>query len=418
MTHKTHPARRLFALSTALLLFAGIAGATARGDAFHRRVRKLMAEVQPAFVFIGGGSGAVISSDGYLITNAHVVRAKTHFTVRLGSGHSHPAEVVGLNKEGDLALLRIRGATDLKHLPLGDSDAVSVGSYSIAVGNPLALGLVDQQPTFTIGVISAKHLYRGAYNDALVTDAPINPGNSGGPLVNLDGELIGVNGQIETRWGLRANTGIGLAIPVNQIKRWLPHLKKAGGENVPRGRLMGIRWKSTDKDGPAGALIRSVAEGSRAAEVGLEAEDLIVAAEGLPVWNPTRLMGILGGYPAGSRVTLSVRRGEETKNFTVTLQEPPEPGFKLDIGGPENKQVIVKEVTPDSAAHRAGLRKDDIVVAVAGQELTGPPRHKVLYAAMRMRQLVASGQQIALTVERKEKDETVQKEISFFPRGK
>jgi S1-C subfamily serine protease len=180
---------------------------------------------------------------------------------------------------------------------------------------------------------------------------------------------------------------------------------------------MGIRWEQEEEDAPQGAVIRSVAEGSPASTVGLKEGDVIVAAEGRPVWNVTRLMGILGGYPAGSKVTLTIRRGDATVEVATRLTKPPEPGFKLDIGGPDGNQVIVKEIQTDSAAARAGLKKGDVIVAVGGQKLSGPPRHKVLAAVMRMRQLVASGREIEFKIERTEDDETRESTIAFFPGG-
>ncbi len=396
-----------------------VAGSVSAADrAREDRLPALMENVRPAFVFVGGGSGAVISPDGYLISNAHVVGGKKKFTVRLGNGESHEARVVGLNREGDLALLKIAAAENLEYLPLGDSDAVPVGTYCMAVGNPLALGLVDQQPTFTLGVISAKHLYRGTYNDALVTDAPVNPGNSGGPLVNREGELIGVNGQIETRWGLRANTGIALALPSNQIKRWLPRLKKAGGKNVPRGAVPGIQWEAVQAEDSLGAPVKNVAECSLAAAVGLKAGDIIVRAADQPVWNVVRFRSILAGYPAGSTITLEVRRDQAAKTFTVSLQKPPRAGFKLRADGKKGGRVIVRSVEKHSAAARAGLKKGDVVVAVGKVTLSGPVRHQAIKAVIAVRRRMAAGTAVELTVERQQGEETIKKKIQFIPGGR
>lgn len=414
MIGKLKPIRRIIFL-TGLSFLIGACSVVAEtpGD----RVPELMASVRPAFVFIGGGSGAVISADGYLVSNAHVVRDEKHFTVRLGNGRSYEARVVGLNREGDLALLKISGANNLAHLPLGDSDSVSVGAHCMAVGNPLALGMVDQRPTFTIGVISAKHLYRGIYNDALVTDAPVNPGNSGGPLVNMKGELIGVNGQIETRWGLRANTGIGLAVPANQIKRWLPHLKKAEGKNVPRGHLPGIQWAAPRAENVPGAPVKNVARGSRAAAMGLQAGDIIIAAAGQDVWNVARFRSILGGYPAGSAISLRVRRNETTRQLEVKLQRPPKAGFKLGVAEKDKRRIAVEEITDGSAADKADLREGDVVLAVGERKLTGPPNHQIVTAALAIRQQVVMGREVELKIRRLKNGDTVEKTVRFFPGG-
>ncbi|MFP4026408.1 MAG: trypsin-like peptidase domain-containing protein [Candidatus Brocadiia bacterium] len=404
--------------TSALIILIGLLSApisSGVAEDFEIKLRDLMADVRPAFVFIGGGSGAIISPDGYMVSNAHVVGDKKHFTVRLGNGKSCKAYVVGLNREGDLALLKIQGVSELDYLPLGDSDALRVGSYCVAVGNPLALGLVDQTPTFTIGVLSAKHLYRGIYNDALVTDVPVNPGNSGGPLVDMNGHLVGVNGSIETRWGLRANTGIGLAVPSNQIKRWLPHLKKAKGKNVPRGHLFGIEWEGQPEDYVQGAIIRSVAEGSPASKFGLTAGDVIVKASGQPVWNVARFKSILAGYPAGSDIELTVQRDAELKEISVKVQKPPKAGFKLSIGGENKKHVVVKKIEDDCAAAKAGLLKGDLIIGVGQQKLNGPPRRQLIVASYLIRQFVAGGREVTLTVERSQNGKAVEKKIKFFP---
>ena len=213
--------RRLRAIALGgLLALTGLVTTRANPPALNSgAVAELVAATVPAFVFIAGGSGVLISADGLALTNSHVIGKQRAFNVRLGDGRSFKANVLGHHAFGDLALLQLEGGNDLPFLPLGDSDALQTGEFCMAIGNPLALGLLDQQPTISAGVISAKNRLSGNYADGLVTDASINPGNSGGPLINARGELIGINGQMQTRMGLRSNTGLGFAIPVNRVKR-------------------------------------------------------------------------------------------------------------------------------------------------------------------------------------------------------
>ena len=190
-------------------------------------------------MFIGGGSGVIVSPDGLMLTNDHVIGSKRAFTVRIGDGRSLKAKVLGTDPEGDLAALRIAlpAGETVPHLELGDSDELRVGDEALAVGNPFALGVLDQSPTFTVGIISAVNHTQGTYAECIVTDAEVNPGNSGGPLVNMAGEVVGINGQISTRFGLRSNTGLGFAISSRQIKLWLPRLEAAGGGDSSSGDL-------------------------------------------------------------------------------------------------------------------------------------------------------------------------------------
>ena len=213
----------------AAMIGVGAAAAFAADDSAD--LAAICVKARPAFVFIAGGSGVVIRPDGLMLTNDHVIENRRRFDVRLGDGRSFKAKVVGRDAVGDLAALQLdlpAGET-VPHLPLGDSEALRVGDEAIAVGNPFALGVLDQAPTFTVGIISAVHHTQGSYTECIVTDAELNPGNSGGPLINMAGEVVGINGQISTRYGLRSNTGLGFAISARQIAMWLPLLEQAAG---------------------------------------------------------------------------------------------------------------------------------------------------------------------------------------------
>ena len=241
-------------------------------------------KVRPAFVFIAGGSGVIVRSDGLMLTNDHVIGSKRSFTVRIGDGRSFRARVLGRDPHGDLAALALElpeGET-VPALALGDSEALRVGDEALAVGNPFALGLLDQDPTFTVGVISALHHTQGTYTECIVTDAELNPGNSGGPLLNMAGEVVGINGQISTRFGLRSNTGLGFAISSRQIRLWLPRLEAAGGDEVRHARLAGLDFTAVDRKTAESVIVLDVADGSHAAEAGFRGGHLF-ALQRLPV---------------------------------------------------------------------------------------------------------------------------------------
>jgi len=370
----------------------------------ERRLRDVLEKVLPAYVFVKGGSGAVISPEGLVITNNHVVRKAKKMDIRLGDGRSFKAVLLGRDPQGDLALLKIEGAGQpLPWIRLADSDAVRVGEFCIAVGNPFGMGFVDQEPTVTFGVISAVHQYSGNYSDAIVTDAPINPGNSGGPLLNMKGELIGVNGMIRTRWGLRSNTGVGFAIPANQVKRWLPFLEKAGGGIVRHGRLIGLAFEELKDGGAERAVVKEVKKGSDAEKAGFLPGDEILSCDGKPVWSPIRFRGILGTYPAGMEITVTVKRRGRTEKLVFKLPElrPGRFGFSLARPRGGDSHPRVGTVRKGSAAEKAGLKAGDEITEVQNRPLAGPVAAQVLRLTLWMRG-VPPGTEVSFTVKRKE----------------
>ena len=200
-----------------------------------RVARALVSEVLDraagAFMFIGGGSGVAIDPDGYVITNAHVVQGSKRWRMRSGAGKAYTADVVGRATMTDLALLKIRGEDLPPHLPLGDSDALHPGEPVVAVGNPFGLGNVDGVPAVSLGSVSALGVDRPRAWDCVVTDAAINPGNSGGPLINADGEVIGVNTMIFSTSG--GNVGLGFALPINRVRRVAAEIIRYGRRRNP-----------------------------------------------------------------------------------------------------------------------------------------------------------------------------------------
>jgi S1-C subfamily serine protease len=355
----------------------GAAAAPAVADPVD--LAELCVRVQPAFVFIGGGSGVIVSPDGLMLTNDHVIGSKRAFTVRIGDGRSFKAKVLGTDPEGDLAALRIvlpEGET-VPHLELGDSDALRVGDEALAVGNPFALGVLDQSPTFTVGIISAvnhtqgTYATEGTYAECIVTDAEVNPGNSGGPLVNMAGDVVGINGQISTRFGLRSNTGLGFAISSRQIKLWLPRLEAAGGGEVKHARIAGLEFEPAAPESAASVVVKDVADGSPAAAAGFAPGDAIVSLDGAAVANRLRLKGLLGIYPDGHRVPVIVNRGAGVATLEVMLTAPERAKLGLDLARARSDELAprVEAVADSSAAAAAGFQPGDEIVEWAGQRL-------------------------------------------------
>jgi serine protease Do len=269
------------------------------------------------------GSGFIISSDGYVVTNNHVVASGGDIIVRLARGSEHAARVVGTDPPTDLALLKI-DASNLAVLPLGDSDRLDVGEPVMAIGNPFGL---DQ--TVTTGIVSAKERFIGSgpYDEFVQTDASINPGNSGGPLLDSRGAVVGINSAIFSQSG--GSIGIGFAIPVNLAKTVLLHLRDRGA--VVRGYLgVAVRPVTPDAAEAAGlteqkgAVIESVVEGSPAERAGVRKGDVIVAVNGQPVAVPPELTRRIAGTPPGTRVELSLVRKGQSLKLPVELGRLPE----------------------------------------------------------------------------------------------
>jgi S1-C subfamily serine protease len=361
-------------LALGLVWAAGV-GAASAAPAVAEPVdlTELCVRVRPAFVFIGGGSGVIVRPDGLMLTNDHVIGRKRSFTVRIGDGRSFKAKVLGTDPVGDLAALKLEvpeGQT-VPHLALGDSDALRVGDEALAIGNPFALGVLDQAPTFTVGIISALNHTQGTYAECIVTDAEVNPGNSGGPLVNMAGEVVGINGQISTRFGLRSNTGLGFAISSRQIAIWLPRLEAADGGEVKHARIAGLEFAKGPKESAASLIVKDVADGSPAAAAGFAAGDAIVSLDGAPVANALRLKGLLGIYPDGHAVPVTVKRGDGEKVLEVTLTAPERAKLGLGLVRARSEDLAprVEAVEEGSAAAAAGFVAGDEIVEWAGQRL-------------------------------------------------
>ena len=396
---------------------AALVASAARGDA---DLTALCVKVRPAYVFIAGGSGVIVRPDGLMLTNDHVLENRRSFDVRLGDGRSFRAKLLGRDAVGDLAALKIEvpDGEPLPCLPLGDSEALQVGDEVLAAGNPFALGVLDQAPTFTVGIVSAVHHTQGTYTECIVTDAELNPGNSGGPLVTMAGEVVGINGQISTRYGLRSNTGLGFAIGSRQIAIWLPRLEAAGGEEVKHARLVGLEFASGDREKAESVVVTGVIEGTPAAAAGFRAGDAIVAIDGAPVVNGHRYAGLLGIYPDGHEVAVTVRRDGGEATLTAKLTAPARCKVGLDLRRPRGDSLVpvVGGVEAGSPAEAAGLRPGDEIVAFAGRRLAFSSREERKAFDRGLRTTIMVGDVVPLTVRRAEAEGTAEVELRLVGR--
>lgn len=313
------------------------------------------------------GTGFVIDKDGYILTNNHVVEKSDEIKVKLADGKEYAASIVGRDPKTDLALIKVNPDRPLTPLPLGDSDALEVGDWVVAIGNPFGLG-----NTVTAGIVSAKyrHIGAGSYDNFIQTDASINPGNSGGPLLNIAGEVIGVNTAIYSQSG--GSVGIGFAIPVNMAKQLVPQLKTG---KVVRGWL-GVMIQKITPDikeklhlsDEAGALVADVTAGGPADKAGIKRGDVVVSFDGRPIREMNDLPFVVASTPVGKTVTVEVLRKDRKESLQVKVGELKEEE-KLQAAGDKKPQfgMTLEEVTPDSAK-QYGLAVKSGVVVVEVQE--------------------------------------------------
>ena len=324
----------------------------------------------------GAGSGVIIDAEkGYIITNAHVVKAADNIYVTLDNDRRYTAEIVGVDEEADIAVIAI-DAEGLVEISIGDSEAIKVGDFAIAIGNPFQLA-----HTVTLGIVSAlgrSGLGIESYEDFIQTDASINPGNSGGALVDLEGRLIGINTAI---LGASRNVGIGFAIPVNMAMNITEQLIEHG--EVKRGRL-GVVVQTLTQDladafgleQEKGVVITEVEPGSSAEKSGIEPGDIILSVNGREIKDSADIRNYIGLLRMGSKVVLEVLRDDDKLEITAYItarRVASAEGDRYDrrLSGAvlsesddvEKPGIEVKEVKGGSAAQRNGLREGDIIVA-------------------------------------------------------
>ena len=270
----------------------------------------------------GVGSGFIMSREGYILTNNHVVEGADLIKVKLAGGEELGGRIVGRDPKTDLALIKVEASSALQPLTLGDSDALKVGSWVVAVGSPFGL-----EQTVTAGIVSAKGrvIGSGPYDNFIQTDASINPGNSGGPLVDLDGRMVGVNAVIQTSGASQGNIGIGFAVPVNLARRVAESLRRTGRFERP---WLGIAWDemegSPEPGQPRGIRVAAVFRDTPAARAGLRAGDVILRIAGQPISSSHDLLRALLSRPIGASLELEVRRGRQILRLPVTTARMPD----------------------------------------------------------------------------------------------
>jgi serine protease Do len=305
------------------------------------------------------GSGFIISKDGYILTNNHVIAKADKIRVKLTSGKEYDAEIKGRDPNTDLALIKIETKETLPTVILGDSDKLRVGDWVFAIGNPFGL-----EHTVTAGIVSAKGrvIGSGPYDNFIQTDTSINPGNSGGPLFNLAGEVVGVNTAM-----IAQAQGIGFAVPVNMAKSILEDLKTKG--SVVRGWLgVSIQEITPDiaenlklKDNK-GALVGQVFEGDPADKAGIKTGDVIVAIDGRTVANTNELLRIVAALPVGKKVPVKILRNGEEKTLTVEIAQRKEAQERAKGKTREFLGMTVQEITPEMARHFNLPQKAGVIV--------------------------------------------------------
>lgn len=342
----------------------------------------------------GVGSGFILSSDGLIMTNAHVVDGADEVLVTLTDKREFKAKIIGADKRTDVAVVKIE-ATGLPAVKIGDVSRLRVGEWVMAIGSPFGL-----ENTVTAGIVSAKQRDTGDYLPFIQTDVAINPGNSGGPLINMRGEVVGINSQIYSRSG--GFMGISFSIPMDEAVRVSDQLRSSG--RVSRGRI-GVQIDQVSKDvaesiglgKPAGAMVRAVEAGGPAEKAGVEAGDIIVKFDGKLIDKSSDLPRIVGSTKPGSRSTITVFRRGSTKDLVVTVAEveadkpvaSKAPARSEKAKGSASAQVFglavselsdtvkkeqaskggVKVEAATDAAAKAGLREGDIVVQIGNTEV-------------------------------------------------
>jgi serine protease Do len=321
----------------------------------------------------GLGTGFVVRKEGVIVTNAHVVAGANKVSVMARDGTVYPAKVLGADETNDIAVLKI-DAKSLSEVKLGNSNALAIGEWAIAIGNPYGFYLGNSEPSVSVGVISAtqRNLVgsgegQAAYFDMIQTDAAINPGNSGGPLVDADGEVIGVNSNIFSPSG--GSVGLGFAIPINRVARVVDDLMTHGSIRSP---WIGVRLKQAQSNNPRdqltqGAVLATVTPGSPAAKAGLQPGDVILREGSRVVHNPFDWYAALLDLRAGSPARLHVRRGAREFDVDVAVSDLPE------VSAPKVqvlRELELVTVTPAIAAEHSLRRQYGALVYKVGQDVS------------------------------------------------
>ena len=375
-------------------------------DPFFQFFRHFSPEMPRSFTQRSLGSGVIIDADGYIVTNAHVVKNAEKIVVKLDDQREFEARRVGIDEKTDVALLKIASPHDLTVAVLGDSDTLQVGDWVLAIGNPFGLS-----ETVTAGIVSAlgRVIGQGPYDNFIQTDASINPGNSGGPLIDVQAKVIGINTAIFSRGG--GSIGIGFATPINAVKGVVEQLKTQG--KVIRGWL-GVSIQNVTPDlarsfglkKALGALVADVTPDGPAARAGLQRGDIIINYDGTDIDEAHQVPAFVAETKIGKTVSITVlRHGEkltlyasvaEVPATTTAAPEAPEaqqswgltvsnitPGVARELGLQSTKGVVVTDVDPDSPAGDAGLQPGDVITQADRQPVRDVRDYRKAVAAKR-----------------------------------
>ena len=365
------------------------------------------------------GSGFFIDQEGYIVTNNHVTENADKIKVKLKNGKEYDAEIVGRDAKTDIALIKVKSWRDFRPVKWGDSDALKVGEWVVAIGSPFGL-----EHTVTAGIVSAKGrvIGSGPYDDFIQTDASINPGNSGGPLINMKGEVVGINTAIVSRSG--GNVGIGFAIPINLARGIMKQLKDSG--TVTRGWL-GVSIQNLTpelaeyygvKDGK-GALIGEVFEGDPAEKAGIKPKDVIIEVDGDKIEDSRDLSQKIAEIPVGEKINIKVVRGGKERTFRVNIVKrtddkeslaQKQPMEETDLGMTvssltrelarrlnisETEGVVVVSVEQNGPADKADVQEGDLILEIDHKHI------KTIEDYQLQIEKVKKGETISLLVKRK-----------------
>ncbi len=317
-----------FILYSLFSVLCALFSATAWGAVadIQNELADLIEKASKAYVKVGGASGAVVSADGYVLTNYHVVqgRLKQDWIIRVRGHGTFKGKVVGYDRgsadSGDIALLKLEGAKDLPYLEISSSDDLRVGQWVISLGNPYGV-VVDNQPSASLGVVSAVHLAHNPnglfYDDGIQTDASINPGNSGGPLIDLQGHLVGMTGRHSVRWKIRTSTGANYAVGASRVLRVLERMKI--GDEIYPNRLEGLILGPDTDQGTV--LVEEVGPGSQAESAGFRPGDQMIRFQGSRVTSAPSFTARIVPYAVGSKLVFDVMREGKEHRIETELRD-------------------------------------------------------------------------------------------------
>ncbi len=392
-------------------------------DPFRKFFEDFMGEMpEREYKEMGLGSGVIIDPDGYILTNEHVIMDGDKIKVTLPDGREFKAEVKGQDQRSDLAIIKIN-ARNLPAVTLGDSSNLKIGQWVVAIGNPFGFAMENPEPTVTVGVISALHRSLGRalsrdkdYNDLIQTDAAINPGNSGGPLVNLRGEIVGINVAIFSTSG--GYQGVGFAIPINNAKRIISRLIE--GKKVLYGWL-GVTVQDLTSDMAAyfglpdknGVLVAKVLAKSPAEKAGIKESDIIKGFDNKTINNVRELLSIVGSAEVGKKIKVTVLRDKKEFSLEVEIGERPDDlekiegvssgvwrGLEAEALTPENVRkfrieeesgVVVVDVAPGTQADQAGIIPGDVILEINKQPVKSVSDYEKLTKKLHGDALVRTG---------------------------